>query len=137
MIDIGRDAIRTCLMIGGPILFVSLLIGIGIGVLQTMTQVQDQTVSFVPKLIGIVLSIGLSLPWLAAKMVDYTEESLATPVTHRYVNAGRDSYTQAPNLKTADDQSGLEEAKNLEPDPTPFRLPHYRFSRLPKSDQEL
>ena len=58
-IDFSREAIKTCMMVGGPILVASLLLGLLIGVFQAMTQVQDQTVSFVPKILLLIVMIGL------------------------------------------------------------------------------
>jgi len=55
-IDFSREAIKTCIMVGGPILVASLLIGLIVGVIQAMTQVQDQTVSFVPKILLLLLN---------------------------------------------------------------------------------
>ena len=81
-IDFSREAIKTCMMVGGPILLASLLIGLAVGVIQAMTQVQDQTVSFVPKILLLLLMIGVSLPWLTQRMVDFSTESFSTPMTH-------------------------------------------------------
>jgi flagellar biosynthetic protein FliQ len=81
-IDLGREAIKACAMVGGPILLASLVIGLLVGIVQAMTQVQDQTVSFVPKLLGMMLVIGLGLPWLADRMVEFSHDTLATPMTH-------------------------------------------------------
>ncbi len=79
-VDLGREALRTCLIVGGPILAVGLLIGLAVGVLQAMTQVQDQTVSFVPKILLMILALALALPWLSEQMVDFTKESFESPV---------------------------------------------------------
>ena len=68
-------------MIGSPILIAGLVIGLVVGMLQAMTQVHDQTVAFVPKLLGLCLVIALTLPWLSSRMKDYTEELLEKPVT--------------------------------------------------------
>lgn len=81
-IDLSREAIMTCMMVGGPILAVGLLIGISVGVFQAMTQVQDQTVSFVPKILLLLAMIGLCLPWLTDKMLGFAKQSFETPMTH-------------------------------------------------------
>ena len=81
-IDFSREAIKTCMLVGGPILAASLLIGFLVGVIQAMTQIQDQTVSFVPKILLLLLMIGLCLPWLTERMVDFSTESFSTPMTH-------------------------------------------------------
>ena len=70
------------MLVGGPILAVGLLIGIAVGVFQAMTQVQDQTVSFVPKILLLLVMIGLCLPWLTYKMLDFARQSFETPMTH-------------------------------------------------------
>ena len=79
-VDLGREALRTCLFVGGPILAAGLLIGLVVGIAQAMTQVQDQTVSFVPKILLMLVAIGLALPWLSERMVEYTRESFTNPV---------------------------------------------------------
>lgn len=81
-IDFSREALKTCLMVGGPILVASLLIGLLVGLFQAMTQVQDQTVSFVPKILLLILMIGLCLPWLTNRMLDFAKQSFETPMTH-------------------------------------------------------
>ena len=63
-IDLGRDAIMIALLIGAPVLTVGMLVGLTIGLLQALTQVQDQTIAFVPKIIAMVLALGFFLPWL-------------------------------------------------------------------------
>ena len=79
-IDLSREAITMAATIGGPILAAGLLIGLLIGVLQAMTQIQDQTVSAVPKIVGMALVALLVLPWMSDRMVDYTRESLSRPL---------------------------------------------------------
>ena len=72
-IDLGRGAISIALTVGGPILLVGMAAGLLIGLLQALTQVQDQTVSFVPKLVAMVGVLGLMFPWLMQMMVEYTD----------------------------------------------------------------
>ena len=52
-------------------------VGLLIGLLQALTQIQEQTVAFVPKLIAMVLVLSLALPWLIARMVQYSNELIA------------------------------------------------------------
>lgn len=79
-IDLSREAITMAAIIGGPILAAGLLIGLLLGVLQAMTQIQDQTVSAVPKIIGMALVALLALPWMSSRMVDFTRESFTRPL---------------------------------------------------------
>ncbi len=79
-IDLSREAITMAAIVGGPILAVGLLIGLLLGVLQAMTQIQDQTVSAVPKIVGMALAALLALPWMSSRMVDFTRESFSRPL---------------------------------------------------------
>jgi len=73
-IDLGQQSIATMMLVGGPILLVGLVMGLAIGLIQALTQIQDQTVSFVPKIIAMVLAASLCLPWLIQMMMDYTKD---------------------------------------------------------------
>ena len=71
-IDIGREAIYTSLLIGAPILITGMVVGLLIGLLQAVTQVQDQTVAFVPKILAMAAVLIACLPWLVTRMVEFT-----------------------------------------------------------------
>jgi flagellar biosynthetic protein FliQ len=73
-VDLGREALSTAMIVGAPVLLVGVLIGLVIGLLQALTQIQDQTVSFVPKLIMMGLVLVLCLPWIIERMVVYSAE---------------------------------------------------------------
>lgn len=79
-IDLTREALTMVAIIGGPILAAGLAIGLIVGIFQAMTQIQDQTVSAVPKILGMLLVTMLVLPWVGERMIDYTRETLATPM---------------------------------------------------------
>jgi flagellar biosynthetic protein FliQ len=72
-VDLTQQALLTALILGAPILLVGMVIGLLIGLAQALTQVQDQTVAFVPKIVAMVAVIVLCLPWLVQKMVEYSE----------------------------------------------------------------
>jgi len=76
-IDLGRDAIITTLLISSPVLAVGIVVGLLIGLGQALTQIQDQTVSFVPKLVAMVAVLGFCLPWMLQRMAEYSEELIA------------------------------------------------------------
>jgi flagellar biosynthetic protein FliQ len=69
---LGQQAIVTTLIVAAPLLIVGMLVGLAIGLLQALTQVQDQTIAFVPKLVAMVLVLMLSLPWLLQRMLEYS-----------------------------------------------------------------
>jgi flagellar biosynthetic protein FliQ len=71
-IDLGREALWTTLIVASPILIAALVIGLVIGLLQAMTQIQEQSLVFVPKIIVMILVLSISLPWLISRMVQYT-----------------------------------------------------------------
>jgi flagellar biosynthetic protein FliQ len=76
-IDMGRQAVHTMLMIGSPVLLAGLVVGLVVGLLQAVTQVQEQTVAFVPKLVAMVLVLSMTLPWLINHMVQYSHDLIA------------------------------------------------------------
>lgn len=73
-VDLGREAIMVTLVVSSPLLLAGMAVGLLIGLLQAITQVQEQTVSFVPKLVAMVVVLALTLPWLIAQMVDYSQD---------------------------------------------------------------
>ncbi len=76
-IDLGRQAIVMMLLVSSPILVGGLLVGLIIGLFQALTQIQEQTVAFVPKLVAMVLILSLTLPWLISQMIEYTQQLFA------------------------------------------------------------
>lgn len=77
IIDLGRDAMVTSLLIGAPVLLVGVAAGLIIGLVQALTQIQDQTVSFVPKIVAMVAALGVCLPWLIQRMTEYSAELIS------------------------------------------------------------
>ena len=74
IVDLARTAIMTALLVSAPMLVVALLIGISVSVLQAVTQVQEQTLVFVPKLLGVSAVFLIALPWILQTLVKYTAE---------------------------------------------------------------
>jgi flagellar biosynthetic protein FliQ len=74
VIDLGREAVNLMLLIGAPMLISGMLVGLIVGLLQAVTQIQEQSVSFVPKLVAMVLVLSLTLPWLIQQMVQYSHD---------------------------------------------------------------
>jgi flagellar biosynthetic protein FliQ len=71
-IDLSREAVNVALVLGAPVLISGMIVGLAVGLLQAITQVQEQTVSFLPKLVAMVLVLSLTLPWLINQMVQYS-----------------------------------------------------------------
>jgi flagellar biosynthetic protein FliQ len=68
---IGSQAIQVSLMLGAPLLLVALVIGLVISIFQAATQINEATLSFIPKLVAICLTLILAGPWMLEKMLDY------------------------------------------------------------------
>lgn len=64
VLDVGRDAIWVLLELSGPIMLVALVVGLAVALLQALTQVQEVTLVFVPKIIAIFLSLLLMMPYI-------------------------------------------------------------------------
>jgi flagellar biosynthesis protein FliQ len=73
-IDLGREALWTMLLIGSPVLVAGLIVGLVISLFQAITQIQDQAVAFVPKIVVMLLVLSVALPWLIAQMLQYTTD---------------------------------------------------------------
>jgi len=74
VVDLARNAIMLALLIAGPMLMVALIIGLSVSVLQAVTQIQEQTLAFVPKLVGVSAVFLIALPWMLQVLVKYTAE---------------------------------------------------------------
>ena len=68
VLDIARDSIWTLILISAPMMLVGLLVGVVIALFQALTQIQEMTLVFVPKIIAIFLTMLLTLPFMGAMM---------------------------------------------------------------------
>ncbi len=66
-----RDALIITLKIATPILLAGIIVGLAISLLQSVTSIQDQTLSFVPKIIVMIVAAIILIPWITAKLVEY------------------------------------------------------------------
>ena len=64
VMDVARMAIETTMLVAGPMLILSLVIGLLVGAFQAMTQINEMTLTFVPKVFGIFLVMLIGFPWL-------------------------------------------------------------------------
>jgi len=77
-IHLAREALQMSLLIGAPVLVAGMVVGLLIGLFQALTQIQEQTVAFVPKIVAMVAVLALTLPWLISQMVRYSTELITT-----------------------------------------------------------
>ena len=71
VVGIGREALTVTLMVAGPMLLVGLVIGLIISVFQSVTQINEMTLTFVPKILAVALALLLFLPWMVNTLVDF------------------------------------------------------------------
>jgi len=70
VVDIGRRAIETALMVAAPMLIAALLIGLLISIFQAATQINEQTMTFIPKIVGVFVTMLLFAPWMLQKLMN-------------------------------------------------------------------
>lgn len=71
VVTLGQQAIEMTLMISAPLLLIALVIGLLVSIFQAATQINEQTLSFIPKLVGIFIMLIFSGPWMVTMMVDF------------------------------------------------------------------
>ena len=72
VLDLCRWALMTAMIVAAPLLLVGMVVGLVVGLVQALTQIQDQTVSFVPKLLAMAAALVACMPWLMSRMVEFT-----------------------------------------------------------------
>lgn len=70
-VDLVRQAILMALMVAAPLLATALVIGVVVSLIQAVTQLQEQTLTFIPKLLALALVFTLTLPWTLTRLVEY------------------------------------------------------------------
>ena len=73
-LDLGRHAFTMALMTAAPILLMGLAVGLTISLVQAVTQLQEQTLTFVPKIAAMVIAAIFFIPWIATRMLQFTQE---------------------------------------------------------------
>ena len=70
--ELARAALMMTLLIGAPVLLAAIAVGLVISILQAVTQIQDQTISFVPKIVAMMVTLLIVLPWAMTRMIEYS-----------------------------------------------------------------
>ena len=68
VMDVARDAIETLLIVASPLMLVGLVVGVAVSLLQALTQIQETTLVFIPKILAIFLALLIALPFMADAM---------------------------------------------------------------------
>ena len=74
VVSIGRGALELTVLLSAPVLLTSLVVGVLISIFQAVTQIQEQTLSFVPKFLAVIVVFLFTLPWAMDLLIRYTTE---------------------------------------------------------------
>ena len=77
-VDLARQTVTLMLLISLPVLVVGMTVGLLVSILQAVTQVQEQTLSFVPKIVAMLMTGALIAPWAMNKLLEYARQMLGT-----------------------------------------------------------
>jgi len=77
VVALGRSAIYTVLLVAAPMLVFSLMVGLTIAILQGVTQIQEMTLTFIPKIIAVALALIFFLPWMINTLLNFTTQLLS------------------------------------------------------------
>ncbi|NTV14053.1 MAG: flagellar biosynthesis protein FliQ [Desulfobulbaceae bacterium] len=77
VVDLARKAIETTLLLSAPMLLAALVVGLLVSIFQAATQINEQTMTFVPKIVVVLLAMLLFAPWMIRVMLSYTTEVFA------------------------------------------------------------
>ncbi len=76
VMSIGAEAIKTTMLLAAPMLIAAMVIGIIVSVLQAVTQINEATLTFIPKMIAIIIVLAVMAPWMLEVMEHYTIETI-------------------------------------------------------------
>jgi flagellar biosynthetic protein FliQ len=74
VMSMGRHAMEITLMVAAPMLLVALIIGLIVSIFQAATQINESTLSFIPKLVGVFVALVVAGPWMLSILLDYMRE---------------------------------------------------------------
>ena len=74
ILKLAKDTLEVTLMISGPMLIVSLVVGIAVSIAQVVTSIQDMTLSFVPRVIAVFVAFLISFPWVMNILLAFTSQ---------------------------------------------------------------
>jgi flagellar biosynthesis protein FliQ len=72
VVTVGRHALEMTLMLAAPLLLTALAVGLLVGIFQAATQINEMTLSFIPKLLAMAAVLALTGPWMIRQLVEYT-----------------------------------------------------------------
>ncbi len=72
LIRVGREALFLAVLLSAPVVLVSLVVGLVVSILQATTQIQEQTLTFAPKLLAVMVTLALFAPWIGSQLVKFS-----------------------------------------------------------------
>ena len=81
VMSLGRQAMEVTLLVSAPLLLVALAIGLVVSIFQAATQINETTLSFIPKLVGIFVTLIVAGPWMLAILTDYMRQMFTSIAT--------------------------------------------------------
>ena len=78
VLTLGQQALEITLMVSAPLLITALVVGLAVSVLQAATQINEMTLSFIPKLIAMVVALVVAGPWMLTMFTDYIQRMLTS-----------------------------------------------------------
>lgn len=72
VLSIAAEALKTSMFVAGPMLIAAMLIGVVVSILQAVTQINEATLTFIPKIVGVVLVLAVMAPWMLRVIEEYT-----------------------------------------------------------------
>ena len=73
VLDIARDGMMVMLLVAAPMLLVGLVVGLTISVFQTLTHIQEMTLTFIPKIVSVFAAMVIFLPWMLRELTEFTQ----------------------------------------------------------------
>ena len=74
LVSLGIETFKIAMILALPSLLVGMLIGLAVSIFQATTQINEMTLSFIPKIIGVVVVVILTMPWMLNEMIDFSTE---------------------------------------------------------------
>jgi flagellar biosynthetic protein FliQ len=73
VLDIARDGMMVMLLVAAPMLLVGLVVGLAISIFQTLTHIQEMTLTFIPKIVAVFGAMVIFLPWMLRELTEFTQ----------------------------------------------------------------
>ncbi|GIN57816.1 flagellar biosynthetic protein FliQ [Bacillus sp. J14TS2] len=74
VIALAKNGVYTILIVAGPLLLIALAVGLAVSIFQATTQIQEQTLAFIPKIIAVLVGVVVLGPWMISKLLSYTAD---------------------------------------------------------------